>query len=123
VKKLLAGIASVALVVTPIAASAQSYGHGRGGDGHGWQQRYDGGAAAYRGYARDQRSNYRRDDHRNDSGGVAIVAGLAGLLLGSALASQQSSGYSQPYAQPYGYQPDGYQPSGYSPPYGYQSGW
>jgi len=124
-KKLLAAVASVALVVTPMTASAQSYGHGHGGEGwggRGSQQRYHDGGSAYGGYSRDLRGSYgrdgRRDNHRTDIAGAAIVAGLAGLLLGSALSSQQSSGYSQPYAQPYG------DPSyGYAPSYNYQPGW
>lgn len=126
VKKLLAAVASVALVVTPMAASAQSYGHGHGGEGwggRGAQQRSYGGGGAYRGYSRgDLHGGYgrdgRRDDHGSNIAGAAIVAGLAGLLLGSALSSQQSSGYSQPYAQPYGGQSYGYPPS-----YDYQPGW
>lgn len=120
-KKLLAAVASLAVVVAPMAASAQSYGHGRSGEnwgGRGMQQHYNGGAGAYRGYSRDLRGGYGRDDRRTDTAGVAIVAGLAGLLLGSALSNQQSYGYSQPYAQP-----SGYQAYGYSPSYGYQPGW
>lgn len=126
-KTFLAAVTSVALVVTPMAASAQSYGHGRYGEGwsgRGSQQRDYVGGGAYRGYSRGERGGYshydHRGDHRTDIAGAAIIAGVAGLLLGSALSSQQSSGYSQPYAQPYA-QP--YQSYGYSPSYSYQSGW
>jgi hypothetical protein len=123
VKKLLAAVASVGLVVTPMAASAQSYGHVHGGWGgrEAQQRQYDGGSA-YRGYSRDVRGSYGRDGHRDDHGaniaGAAIIAGVAGLLLGSVLSSQQSSGYSQPYAQPYEDSS-----SGYAPSYNYQPGW
>lgn len=121
-KKLLAAVASVALIVTPMAASAQSYGHVGGWGGRGAQQRHYDGGNAYRGYSQDLRGSYghdgRRDDHGANIAGAAIVAGVAGLLLGSALSSQQSSGYSQPYAQPYGERP-----SGYAPSYNYQPGW
>ncbi|WP_133255045.1 hypothetical protein [Phenylobacterium hankyongense] len=110
-KKILLAVASLAVVVSPVVASAQSYGHGRAGgwNGRDSQERsYDRGQGRTdygRGYDRG-RSGYGRDTYRDDSGAV-VVAGLAGLLLGSALSGSQSQGYSQSYgySQPYAYAP------------------
>ncbi len=90
-KAFILAAASLALVATPLAASAQSYGHGH--DGGGWSRsapRGDGG----HGYGRYG---------RGDDGGGAVLAGVAGLLLGSALVESQSYDRPYGYAQPYAY--------------------
>jgi hypothetical protein len=124
VKKILLAVASLALVASPVVASAQSYGHGRDGggwNGHSSQERtYDRGQArgdygrSYDQRGRSDNGQSYRDSDRNDSSG-AVFAGIAGLLLGSALSSSQSDGYSQSY----GYS----QPYDYSPAYSQRCGW
>ena len=84
--KLVMGVAGLAILAAPLAASAQSYGHGR--DGGGWSHGYRGDYG--RGYDRD-------------GGGAAIVAGVAGLALGAALADRGDYGYAPDYG--YGYAP------------------
>ena len=84
-KKIMLAIASLAVIAAPVAASAQSYGHG-GARGGGWSNRGDYGHS-YRG---------------GGNAGAAVAAGVFGLILGSAIASSyHSNGYG--YAQPYGY--------------------
>ena len=88
-KKLVMGLAGLAILAAPLAASAQSYGHGRDGS----------------------RGDYGRGYGRDDNGGAAIVAGVAGLALGAALADRDDYGYAP--APAYGYAPGyGY---GYAP--------
>jgi hypothetical protein len=89
--KLVIGVAGLAILAAPLAASAQSYGQGR--DGGGWSRGEDHGGYGY---------------GRDDAAG-AVVAGVAGLALGAALASQGDYGYAPAY---------GYGPS-YGPSYGY----
>ena len=91
-KKLVMGLAGLAILAAPLAASAEPYGHGR-----------DGGGREYRG---DYGRGYDRD-----GGGAAIVAGVAGLAIGAALADRGDYGYAPDYG--YGYAPAyGY---GYAP--------
>lgn len=106
-KKLLIGVAGLATVLAPLAASAEGYGHGdygRGGYGRGYDRGYGGG-------------------------GAALAAGVAGLFIGSALASsgdrydhdyRPAYGYAQPYPyESYGYAPRCYlQSRAYYTPYG-----
>ena len=111
-KKIFAAVASLSLMAAPLAASAQSFGHGGdhgGGYSHGdGGQRSGGGehrgghGGGYRGYG----GGYGRG-YGYDNGGAALAAGAFGLVVGSALASQ-SYGYDQPYgyAQPYAYDDD-----------------
>jgi hypothetical protein len=95
-KKLVMGVAGLAILAAPLAASAQSYGHGR--DGGGWSRRGDHG-----GYGR---GDYGRGGYERDEGnGGAIVAGIAGLALGAALSDRGDYGYAPSY--------------GYAPAYGY----
>ncbi|HLZ84390.1 MAG TPA: hypothetical protein VKQ54_12555 [Caulobacteraceae bacterium] len=91
-KTLVMGLAGLAILAAPLAASAEPYGHGR--DGGGWSHES-------RGYGRGYDRGYDRD------GGAAIVAGVAGLALGAALSDRGDYGY----APDYGY--------GYAPAYGY----
>ena len=122
-KSLLLAVASLAVVAAPLAASAQSFGHGRDGGAsvRGSQQQYQsayGRGGDRQGFGRgfvqagrgdDRRGDYRRYDDR-DNGGDAVLAGIAGLILGSAL-----SGHADVYSPPYGYaQPYAYAPA-YSP--------
>jgi hypothetical protein len=88
--KLVMGFAGLAILAAPLAASAQSYLHGR--DGGGWSRGYNGDYG--RGYDRD-------------SGGAAIVAGVAGLALGATLAGHgdYGYGYAAPYDDGYAYAP------------------
>jgi hypothetical protein len=80
-KKLLIGASALAMVATPIAASAEPYGH-------------------------DDR--YQRFDH-GDGAGAAVAAGVFGLVLGAALASNHHGyGYG---GYGYGYRPYGYGPA------------
>ncbi len=83
--KLEIGVASLAILAAPLAASAQSYGHGRDGGDYG-------------------RGGYDRGAY-----GGALAAGVAGLVIGSALAGSGDYGYppSYGYAPAYGY---GYAP-------------
>ena len=102
-KTLLIGIAGLAALAAPLAASAQSYGHDRGDYGRGGYER--GGYG--RGYDRD-----------GDRGGAALAAGVAGLFIGSALAGsgdRYDNGYppAYGYAQPYPYDSYGYAPRCY----------
>ncbi len=105
-KKFLVSVAGLAMLMAPLAASAQSYGHGR--DGGGWN-------------SGERHSDYARGyDRDRGDGGAALAAGVLGLVLGSALASSHNDGYGQSYGynQSYGYaQPYGY--SGYPQSYGY----
>ncbi len=123
-KMLFAAVAGLTLVVAPLAASAQPYGHGYSGEGwsgRGSSQRSYGGHDGYRGSSRGEYRSYGgRYGDRYDNGGAAVFAGLAGLMIGSALSSSQSYGYAQPYgySQSYNYQPYGYAGGGYD-----QSGW
>ncbi len=73
--KLIMGVAGLAILAAPLAASAQSYGHER-----------DGG---YRGYGRGY------------GGGGAVAAGVAGLAIGAALANQGDYGYAPGYGYAY----------------------
>ena len=75
-KKILIGTAALAMVTTPIAASAQPV--------------YRGGAHFARGR-----------DH--DNTGAAVAAGLFGLVLGAAIASNSHPDYDRDYGydQPY----------------------
>ena len=82
-KKIMLAIASLAVVAAPVAASAQSYGHGR--DSGGWNNRG--------GYGRGERGD-------RGNGGAILAAGVFGLILGSAIAS---SNHSYGYDRPYGY--------------------
>ena len=95
-KTLVMGLAGLAILAAPLAASAEPYGHGRGGGG--WNHEYRGG------YGRGYDRGYDRD------GGAAIVAGVAGLALGAALADRGDYGYAPDYD--YGYAPAYY---GYAP--------
>jgi hypothetical protein len=123
VKKFLLAVASLAVVASPLAASAQSYGHangsgrdgggnGRGSQERGFDQRGDQG-----GYGREDsqrgRGDYRRESYGD--GGGAVLAGIAGLFLGAALTSSQSYGYSHSYgySQPYDDAPAQYQRCGW----------
>jgi hypothetical protein len=102
VKNILLVMASLAVVASPVVASAQPYGHSR--DGGGWNGR----GSQERGYDRGQgRGDYGRGYDRDDRGTAVVAAGLAGLLLGTALSGSESRGYSQSYAysQPYSYAP------------------
>jgi hypothetical protein len=78
--KLVIGVAGLAMLAAPLAASAEPYGR----DGGGWGHRGDYG----RGYDRDV-------------GGAALAAGIAGLAVGAALADRGDYGY----APAYGYAP------------------
>ena len=84
--KFLIGVASVAMLAAPLAASAQSFGHGRGDYGRG-----DYGRGGY---------------DRDGFGGGAVAAGVAGLVIGSALANSTPYGYGPAY---------GYAPAYYGP--------
>jgi hypothetical protein len=96
-KKLVMGIAGLAMLAAPLAASAQSYGHGR--DGGGWGRGGDHGGYGRGGYGR---GDYGRGGYERDEGnGGAIVAGIAGLALGAALSDRGDYGY----APSYGYAP------------------
>jgi Ni/Co efflux regulator RcnB len=139
-RTLLLGAASLGLVLTATAASAQSY-DGR----YGGHQYYSGRTGQYAG--RDSRWRqgqvypyyHRRDrmisDWRayhlpppragygyyyDDNGDVvmaALASGIIGMVIGGALANNGSSyGYQQP-AYPYGYS----NPYPYSDPYRYSS--
>jgi|GEM_PF-4426196 len=117
-KKILAAVASLSLLAAPLAASAQSFGHGGehgGGSSHGdGGQRSGGGdhrggygggyGGGYRGYGGGYGRGY---GYGYGNGGAALAAGAFGLVVGSALASQ-SYGYDEPYgyAQPYAYDDD-----------------
>jgi hypothetical protein len=87
VNKLLIGVASVALMVAPAAASA----HPNGGNNGGWNQRSDNG----RGFQGGNRGGYNRGD--DGRGGAAVAAGLFGLFLATAIASSSHNAYDQPY--------------------------
>lgn len=93
-KTLVMGLAGLAILAAPLAASAEPYGHWRGGGG--WNHEYRGG--------------YGRGYDRDDNAGAAIVAGVAGLALGAALADRGDYGYAPDYG--YGYAPAYY---GYAP--------
>ncbi len=79
--KLVMGVAGLAILAAPLAASAQSYGHGR--DDGGWSQRGDYG----RGYG----------------SGAALAAGVAGLAIGAAIADRGDYGYAPAYGYAPGY--------------------
>ena len=148
-KTLLLGAAAAAMSLTAFAASAQTYrgghnpyysnsysggysnGYARGqdhrDDGHdnrGW----NGNRSYSNGYDRDryarsygdrQSYGYGRSDN---STGIALAAGVVGLMLGSALSSNHSSNYQQGYSyqQPYYQQSYSYPQSyGYAQPYSY----
>jgi hypothetical protein len=91
--KLVIGVAGLAMLAAPLAASAEPYGHG-GREGGGW----------------DHRGDYGRGDDR-DGGGAALAAGIAGLAIGAALAdrgdygSAPSYGYAPNYDYGYAYGP------------------
>ncbi|HUZ11857.1 MAG TPA: hypothetical protein VMU93_03270 [Caulobacteraceae bacterium] len=68
-KKLMLSVAALAVVATPIAASAEPWGHDRGGDYRA--ERFD----------------------RGDGGGGALAAGIFGLVLGAAIASDHPYAY------------------------------
>ena len=87
-KKIMMAIAALTTLATPVAASAQGWGHGhhrgygydRGYDYRGYDYRgYDRRGYDYRNYDRRYRNNYRRCD--NGTTGT-IVGALAGGLLG-----------------------------------------
>ncbi len=80
-KTLLMAAATLAVIAAPVAASAQSYGHGRDGGGRGYSNR---------GY----------DRGHGDRGGI-LAAGILGLVAGSVIANS-NAGYG--YAQPYQYE-------------------
>ncbi len=102
--KLLMTVASLAIVAAPLAASAQSFDHNRGGgNNHGSGERQAGrGHGDNRDYGRGRGWNGAND-------GGAFAAGVAGLFLGAALSNAQSYDYGQSY--------------GYSQPYGYDQGY
>jgi hypothetical protein len=72
-KKIILGAAALIMAAAPLAASAQSFDHGRGGNDRGYSQQRGGD---YRGGGRD---------YRGDGGGAA-AAGLFGFVFGSILA-------------------------------------
>jgi hypothetical protein len=102
-KKLLIAAAALAVVATPIAASADPFNHG----GRGFQSARVHGDGGYRGgYRGGYGSNW--DGRYNDGRGAAVAAGLFGLVIGAALANdhpyyQRECGWeTQAYPGPYG---------------------
>lgn len=92
-KTILIGIASLAAVASPMAASAQSWNYGGGYGGYT-------GHNGYNGYSR----GYER--HDNNGAGLAIGAGILGLVAGAALASSHHDYGDRQYG--YGYGDRGY---------------
>jgi hypothetical protein len=90
-KKIMLALASLAVVAAPVAASAQSFGHGQGHNGgsHGASYGHGGGFGRGGGYG-----------YRGGNGAGLLAAGLFGAVLGSALVN---SGPAYAYDQPYGY--------------------
>ena len=81
-KTLLIGASALAMVATPIAASAEPFGH--------------------------ERFEHFDRDH-GDGAGAAVAAGVFGLALGAALASNHhDDDYRYDYGHGYGYAPYGY---------------
>ncbi len=98
-KTFLIGIASLAALASPIAASAQSWNHGGGYGGYHASNGYRGG-----GYGGGYGRGY---DRRGDGAGLAIGAGVLGLVAGAALASSHHDyddrRYGYGYDNGYGY--------------------
>ena len=90
-KKLMLAAAALAVTAAPIAASAQTF-------GHGWNGRGGYSEGGYRGGYRGERGN---------AGGAALAGGLLGFVLGAAVASNHNDHYDRSYYDQ-SYYGDGY---------------
>ena len=104
-KKFLISAAALAMISAPIAASAQPYGHDRGGQAP----------------VASHVDNGYRDHGGNSTAGPAIAAGIFGFILGAAISSSHQPTYAQDTRYDYGY--NGGYDNGYDGGYNYGDGY